>query len=216
METTKEAHGTAVAKKVYEIFKSALFLSAGVLIIVFNEIFLENDGRLLQYIVGGIMIYFGADEVLTALKKSGKMPHILGGSVTFLLGCLVVLCRQSSENRLAVICVSWAVWTIMRESEEIYKKVVLRFDEKLLAILNLAESVAVIILSALMFLDPAEHHAKVHLIILGAEIILEIAWDYLYLFCRALKAKRETPEKEENVTAEETVPKAIPENAEKT
>ena len=50
------------------------------------------------------------------------------------------------------------------------------------AFISFIESVVVIILSIEMIVDPVEHHAHIHIILLGIELILEVIFPIFYGF----------------------------------
>ncbi|MBO4263018.1 MAG: hypothetical protein J5903_04470, partial [Clostridia bacterium] len=70
----------------------------------------------------------------------------------------------------------------VRESEEM-TEALKRVVGKKPGIINIAESITVIVLSVGMIITPSFHHAHLHIIILGIELILEIVFaslEYLY------------------------------------
>lgn len=75
----------------------------------------------------------------------------------------------------------WGTWSILREGDEITECVV-RMTHKRPAFISFIESVVVIILSIEMIVDPVEHHAHIHIILLGIELILEVIFPIFYGF----------------------------------
>lgn len=160
--------------KIYKIIKLILFVISGILVIVFNNYFLENLERL-YLLVGGIMAFYGAEScIILSIEKEYKEETLLymNSIVTFFLGVHVMFLQQNSVN-IVVLSVLWSVWAIMRESQEIYEKVLKHWDTKDVSFLNMAESLAVIVYSVLLLFNPTEHHLHAHLILLGVELILE-------------------------------------------
>lgn len=91
----------------------------------------------------------------------------------------------------------WAIWTILRESEEL-KECYSLFKERTPFLLNLAESIVTIVFSILMIADSSawENHATVHLYLLIVELITavifpEFRWFYK-VYIKQEKPKRET------------------------
>ena len=72
------------------------------------------------------------------------------------------------------MCIIWATWSIVRESYEI-KEVVSDIKSVLPKILSGAESIAVIVLSVMLILEPTEHHALIHMYMLVIELVLNPA-----------------------------------------
>ncbi len=168
--------------KIYNIIKTILFLGAGVLILVFYEPLMENDGYLLKYVVGSMMVYFGAEEVILILiekKLKKNFSSFFNSIITAYLGILTIAFLNDIENSFVIICVIWATWSILREGHEIAHKVVKKWDNKVVAIINLTESIIVIVLSSFLIIEPAIHNVKVHLILLAIELFIEILWPRL-------------------------------------
>lgn len=168
--------------KIYNIIKTVLFITAGVLILIFYEPLMANDGYLLKYVVGSLMVYFGAEEaILIVIEKKLKknFSTFFNSIITAYLGLLTILFINDSENSFVIICVIWATWSMLREGHEIALKVVKKWDNKVVAIINLIESLVVIVLSSFLIIEPAIHHVKTHLILLAIELFLEILWPRL-------------------------------------
>ncbi len=177
-------------EKIYRIVKTVLFFIGGVLLLVFSHVFLENGFAFLPLLVGTVMVYYGIENILfVTLKKEIKKEQIkfLNGFITLLIG-IIVLCQiGKAEDNIVIICVMWAVWAIVRESEEIYERTILTWDVKSVSILNAIESVIVIIFSVMLIVNPVKHHVYSHVILLGVELILEVSWGYLYDLIKKLR-----------------------------
>ena len=65
----------------------------------------------------------------------------------------------------------WATWSIVRESFEI-KELVTEIKSWTLTFLSGAESIAVIVFSVMLILEPGEHHAMIHIYLLLLELLL--------------------------------------------
>jgi len=177
--------------KIYRNVKFILFLAAGILVFVFDFFFLENIANLYN-LVGSVMVFYGLEAtVIMAVKKEIKEEKMLltNQILTLLLG-LILLFMPQTENNIIVLSVLWSVWAITRESEEINEKVLKNLDCKVTAVLNFAESVVVIVFSVLLILNPSEHHLHSHLLLLGAELILEVVLPVLTIGERAILQKR--------------------------
>ena len=72
---------------------------------------------------------------------------------------------------MEVTCVIWATWSIVRESFEI-KELVTEIKSWTLTIISGIESIAVIVFSVMLILEPGEHHAMIHMYLLLFELIL--------------------------------------------
>lgn len=160
--------------KTYKLIKLIIFVITGTLIIVFSEFFLENIKNL-YLLVGSVMSFYGLEAaLLLIIEKEFKEEKILflNSIITLFLGLLVIFMPETT-NSLVVLSVLWSVWAIMRESEEIFEKVLKNWNCKVTSILNLLESLVVIVFSVMLILNPSEHHLHSHVILLGIELILE-------------------------------------------
>lgn len=154
--------------KIWRIIKTVLYSVAGLLILVFNEPIMPAVGTL----VGSVVIFYGIDITILSILKGrffGENSLFFGGLVQLLMGVIIIIVRGD----IVKVCLVWAVWSILREGKEL--------SESLHAILakrrgfiNFAESVTIIVFSFMMIMEPTEHHAHFHVIILGIELILEV------------------------------------------
>lgn len=179
-------------KKIYCIFKSIIFISAAILIFIFSESFIIDDFKNLPILVGSIMCYYGLEAVVKILiNKNIKQEamNFFNGEITILLGIIVLTRIGKMSDSIVIVGILWAVWAIMRESEEIFVKVVKIWDHKIIAFINLLESLVVIYFSVSLMLNPIEHHIFVHVILLGIELILEILFE-LYIDIIEAKDKK--------------------------
>ena len=71
----------------------------------------------------------------------------------------------------ATVCVIWAVWSILRESIEL-QEIVEGELHPVLGVVSGLESVAVIVLSVMLMIEPGEHHAMIHSYLLCVELVL--------------------------------------------
>ena len=84
------------------------------------------------------------------------------------------------NDDLVKVCVIWGTWSILREAFEFAEN-----SESLMhkgpGLCSMIESIVVIVLSITMIAHPSEHHAHVHIFLLGIELILEVVFPLLYL-----------------------------------
>ena len=145
------------------------------------ETYLEN----LQYFIGGLITIYGIDKAVMffEVKKEEKAKVLCEAIVQVILGvCTIILFKE-----ISTICVIWAVWSIMRESEEI-AECYENFKEKLPWILSFAESVVAIVFSITLIMEPGEHHAKIHMILLIVELMSAVIFPQLVrLYAKYIK-----------------------------
>ena len=168
--------------------KAVLFITAAILIFIFHEEVMPYAA----FLVGGVILAYAVEELgfLIARKKYADMA---AGLIEIMLAVLLFIVH---DNILS-ICVIWGVWSVIREGREMTHAIA-HFRKQRLALLNIAESVVVIVLSCMMILEPGHHHAHIHVILLGIELLLEIAFPLAEKgIMRALPRRPETDPSEE-------------------
>ncbi len=169
-------------EKIYKIIKTIIFITFGILILIFNNQFMEENPEALKYVVGGIMLFYGLEEAIFILvehKLKEELVSFNTSLITILFGLITIFALNDLNTSFIILCVLWSSWSIMRESQEIVDKVILKFKNKFIASINLVESIVVIVLSIMLLINPGHHHAHVHLILLAIELFLEVAWPHL-------------------------------------
>ena len=151
----------------YYLGKLILFLIIAVMVFVFKTPLVEN----LKYFIGGLMLLYGLEEILFEIIYSRH--HLLHkdkiylGFIETLFGIVMLCALMSYES----VCIIWATWSILRESYEI-KEIVAEYKALAPRIISGVESIAVIVFSILLILEPGEHHAMIHLYLLLLELTL--------------------------------------------
>jgi len=161
--------------KIWKWIKLFFYITIGVLIIVFNSFVLEH----VQYVVGGVIFIHALEEMIIAICKKEIMSEstkFYSDIVLILLSILImVVIRDNIEYTLII----WGVWSILDEGDHL-RECALRIRHKRPAFLHLAEIIAVIVLSSIMIIEPLEHHAHIHVYLLGIEMILEVVFMFSY------------------------------------
>ena len=151
----------------YYFIKLIVYVSIAVCVFIFRELLVEN----LKYFIGGLMTLYGIEEILFEIVFKDKhfwhKDKIYLGFIEIVFG-IVLLC---SPLNVEVTCVIWATWSIVRESFEI-KELVTEIKSWTLTILSGIESIAVIVFSVMLILEPGEHHAMIHMYLLLFELVL--------------------------------------------
>ena len=173
--------------KVHRLIKMVLLIAAGVLLFVFAKpLVYDGEGKLLNGIVGSVIALYGVEGILyPILTKQVKKERIMlmSGVINIILAVVMIFLLENHPQELRTVCVLWSVWSIMRESEEIFEKC---FDHwkkhPVTSLINLAESIVVIVFSLLLIVakDHEEllEHTYAHVILLGVELIIEVIWEY--------------------------------------
>ena len=117
------------------------------------------------------MVLYGVEEILFEILN--HRLHFIHEGKTYLglieliLGLVLII----ADLQFEYVCIIWATWSIVRESYEI-KEVICDLKSITASILSGVESVAVIIFSVLLIINPSEHHAIIHMFLLVIELIM--------------------------------------------
>ncbi len=157
----------------YLIVKLAIFVVLAVLVFIFREQLVEH----LKYFIGGLILLYGVEEILFEVifhgKNFWKCEKTYLGLVELILGITLFFfpLEATAEEVVKMTCVIWAAWSIIREAFEI-RELIVEIKSVVLTIISGIESVAAIVLSVMLLLEPGEHHAMIHLYLLLAELVL--------------------------------------------
>lgn len=151
----------------YLAIKLGVYALLAVLVFVFRETLVTC----LKFFIGGLMLLYGLEEILFEIVFKDKhfwhQNKIYLGFIEIVFG-IVLLC---SPLDMEAICIIWATWSIVRESFEV-KELVTEIKSWTLTIISGLESIAVIVLSVMLILEPIEHHAMTHIYLLLFELVL--------------------------------------------
>ena len=153
--------------KTFRLSRLICFVVCAVLLLVFNELFLHN----LRWFIGGLIVLYGSLGILALLLAKVKPIYEGQGFLFFAVEILLGLITLCFIKEYATVCVIWAVWSIIRESVEL-EEIVARELHPALAVVSGLESIAVIVLSVLLMIEPGEHHAMIHSYLLVVNLIL--------------------------------------------
>lgn len=163
--------------------KVVLYLFAAIFIFLFHEQIMPT----VAFLVGGVVLAYALEELLFLIAKR-KFADTAESIIQIVLAILLFL----AHDDIIKVCIIWGVWSIIREGREMTHALV-HIRRHRLAIINIAESIVVIVLSATMILEPGEHHAHIHVILLAIELILEIGFPILEaLLDRLIKRGKKT------------------------
>ena len=192
--------------KIYKLVKLILFVAAGIAILVCNKLIMNEEGAIINGLVGTIIAIYGIEGILLPIfthKIKSESVEMLNGAVNVVIAVIMIFLLEGHPYELRIVCVLWSVWSIMREGVEIYEKAVEGFKKHpITSTVNLAESVVVIVFSIMLITakdaHELEHHAHAHVILLGIELIIEVIWVYVGEFeARCLRRIRRRRHKEE-------------------
>lgn len=161
--------------KTYRLVKSIIYVIGGILIFVFHNKILNGA----NFLIGSVMIVFCLNNliVLSKEKKISKyMPRIVYDILIFILG--IVLMFLVDIKQFTTVCVIWAVWSIIREEWEV-SDAIFEYKNDVIKIINIIESIFLIVISVFFIYGPTVDHLHLHIILLGIELMLEVAFPYL-------------------------------------
>lgn len=156
--------------KNWQTLKAILYLALALLIFIFNGAVMSYVG----FLVGGTVFLYAAEEliVLTARRELFNSPfHLFDGIAQLLIGVILFLVSDDVFK----VCLVWGVWSILRESKEMAEAIV-KLPKRKLCVINVIESVVVIVLSFLMIVNPSEARAHLHVLLLGAELVIVVVF----------------------------------------
>lgn len=154
--------------KTWRIIKLITYILSAIAIFIMRESLVTN----LRYLIGTLMIVYGLEQVLIHLltkKKFDEENNFFWGSIEIVLGSIILIL----VNDYNTICVIWAIWSILREEKEI-KECIHKFTHGIPAIIGLLESLVVIVFSITLILEPGEHHALIHIVLLSIELLTTV------------------------------------------
>lgn len=196
-------------KKALKIGYFLFYVLLGVAVIVTREITVHY----LPFLVGGSMILYGTEEILTAFKHRkifSEEADAFNGQLQCVIGIFMMISLRG-EDCFETVCIIWAVWSILRENKEL-REIFVRIKKFNPFILNLAESVIAIIFSVMLLSDPGEHHAMVHVILLGIEFIGKVFFPMFDEWIDSLREKSKKKKLKATEPVEETATTEITEN----
>ena len=153
--------------KIYKFIKLIIFIIFSILIVVFRNEAIDN----LHYFVASLILAFGIENVIVSMivlkKKCLKEVEFTFSFFEIILGLTIM----TAIRNFSYVCVIWAVWSILRQSSDIY----LACSEKVkgaVAIVYFIQSVVTIVFSIMLMLDPIEQHAMTHMYLVIIELLV--------------------------------------------
>ena len=176
--------------KTYNLIKVLVYFTFGVLILIFNKLCLEH----IPLIISIVMLLNATDDIVVWSKQGiiKEGTRFFNALVLIILAIILLIIHSEFEKCLII----FAVWMILKEGTEI-THCIQRMIRQKPAILDLIESVFIIVMSILLIANPNEHHAYIHIFILGVELISELLFYFLYNY---LDKKEEKNEIKDNVS----------------
>ena len=199
--------------KIYGIVRTVIYWALAALVIALVPSLAEIE--VLRYFIGGLMVFYGVEEIVHTVFKNKKhysIHSLYWNIIEIAIGLTLIIFVETGEHAVvyAVVCVAWAIWSILREARELvevteelkHNKLVIC---RIVAIVNLAESLTVIALSLTMIIEPGEHHAKIHLYLLAVELFTKVLFPIINYIAERMEEKKNG--KTEHIQAKQPHPK---------
>lgn len=174
--------------KFNDYFKTVIYVTAGILVLVLHDAIMLDSRNLLGIIVAGSVTLYAIDISVESIRKKrffGENALFFGGLVQILIALALFLVRNSIPS----VCIVWAVWGILRESKEM-SEALHNIINKRPGYLSVFESIIIIGFSFTMIMRPSEEHASMHVYILGIELILEVTFPLINLIYERYAIRR--------------------------
>ncbi len=179
--------------KIWKYSRFVIYLVVAVLLIVFRVELLDY----LKYLIGALMVVYGLQTVILHLvnrKTFFKANEFFWGATEIFLGIILLTTTMSFE----IVCAIWAIWSILRETNEIENAVIdMKEGVAVLPILDILESVVMIVFSAMLLVSRSEEHVIFHIILLSIELIVASGLPLLEDLIAYIKNRKNTEIKEE-------------------
>ena len=159
--------------KTYNLIKVLVYFLFGIFVLVFNHLCLEH----IPLIISIVMLLNATDDIIVWSKQGiiKEGSRFFNALVLIILAIILLIIHNEFEKCLII----FAVWMILKEGNEI-THCIQRMIRQKPAILDLLESIFIIVMSILLIANPNGHHAYIHIFILGAELISELLFYFLY------------------------------------
>lgn len=186
--------------KIYGIIRTVIYWALTALVIAFVPTLAEIE--VLRYFIGGLMIFYGVEEIILTVFKNKKhysINSLYWNIFEIAIGLTLIVFVETDETDVtyAIVCVCWAIWSILRETRELVEATEELKENKiiackLVAIVNLLESLTIIALSLTMVIEPGEHHAKIHLYLLAVELFTKVLFPIINYIAERFKERKNT------------------------
>ncbi len=152
--------------KVIDIIKSLVYIALLILVLFIYK----NVGYNANYVVGATMIIHSVFGILDYFINRGNkqiIPKLIYDISILTLGIVLLFIKGSSN--LVLICIMWAVWSIIREANEMLTYIFTENEHIVLKILGFIESIVSTTFAVLLLIHPSLEHLEIHYILLVIE-----------------------------------------------
>lgn len=204
--------------KIYGIIRTVIYWTLTALVLAFASALAEIE--LLKYIIGSLLIFYGAEEIIFTVfkdKKHYSIGTLYWNIIEIIIGIILIIFVKADDiaEAYAIVCVCWAIWSILRETRELVEVTEKLKENKLIpvriiSVISIFESLTIIALSLTMIIEPGEHHALIHLYLLAVELFTRALYPLINYIADCYNAKKKIKTEDAAVEPTET---ELPEDA---
>ncbi len=172
-------------RRFLSIFITMLYLVTGIIILVLNKEIEDN----LYLIIGIEFILISSLELMQEyVNRAYKTTNNHIGTYLFVLAIGIIILARINKD-IYVVSLMWAVATIVNSTTSINEGLHLLNERKAFSFINLALSLAEIIFSILLLMQPNENeeHVLTHIYLLGISFLVESGEELIRVFSPFLK-----------------------------
>ena len=152
--------------KGFDLVKSITYL----ILLVIVLLTYKKVGYYANYVIGPTMIIHSIFELINGLyyqESKQKLPIIIAYCALLVFG--VVVTFLNGNDYLVLLCYFWAIWSIIRELNEIAECIILHDQHIIFIILDMVESIVCIVFAIILLINPTLEHLEIHYILLVVE-----------------------------------------------
>lgn len=151
---------------VWRIAKGITYTIGVIFLFLFKEELLTH----IHFLIGGLICVYGLETVILHFVLKKEFDHngsFYWGCAELIIGVTLLLKIRTPET----VYVTWAIWSILREADDIHEQVIL-WHKGIHTPIDTLESIAAIVLSVMLIITPTREHADKHIYLLMFELIV--------------------------------------------
>ena len=93
--------------KVYKLIKLILFVAAGIAILVCNKLIMNEEGAIINGLVGAIIAIYGIEGILLPIfthKIKAESVEMLNGAINVLIAVIMIFLLEGHPYELRIVC----------------------------------------------------------------------------------------------------------------
>lgn len=169
-------------RKMLIINKIIIYIIVGLFTVIFHNLIMDNN--FLYLLVGITTLLLGVEGMLAdIIAKAYKSDHNHMGSELFrIVLAIVILFHFNKKEDFEMVCICWAILVVVSNTKSLNKSINHMFKGESF-LFHMVFSIVQLVLAIILITDPG-HHAKMHVIILGFEFLIEASEYLINVFYR--------------------------------